>query len=115
SLVDIELRRRHDLIPNLVGAVTGMRDHEFHLQPRLATLRARQNWTVNPAPLAVAEAYPGLKSHQGFLHLHQSLTETEDRIALARRYLNEITMHYNTRLQTIPEGCAARLFGMRSL
>ena len=115
SLVDIELRRRHDLIPNLVGAVTGMRDHEFHLQPRLATLRARQDWTVNPAPLAVAEAYPVLKSHQGFLHLHQSLTETEDRIALARSYLNEITMHYNTRLQTIPEGFSARLFGMRSL
>ena len=115
SLVEIELRRRHDLIPNIVAAVTGMRDHEFHLQPRLATLRARQDWTVNPAPLAVAEAYPGLKSHQGFLHLHQSLTETEDRIALARRYLNEITMHYNTRLQTIPEQYVAAAAGMKHI
>ena len=115
TLVDIELKRRHDLIPNLASTVTGVRDHEFYLQPRLATLRAQQGGGGNPTLLAVAEAYPGLKSHQGFLRLQQSLTETEDRIALARRYLNEITMHYNTRLQTIPEGFAARLFGMRSI
>lgn len=115
SLVDIELKRRHALLPNVAAAISGMRDHEFHLQTRMATIRSRLDRTGNPAAFAVAESYPGLKSHRVFLRLHQSLTESEERIALTRCYLNEITMHYNTRLQKIPEGVAARLFGMQPL
>jgi len=120
SLVDVQLQRRHDLIPGLAEIVRGIRDHENWLLPRLAALRSEL--LACPASigegsmevfLALQEAYPELKSHDAFMALQRSLSETEDRIALARGYLNEITTNYNNRLQTVPECFVARLAGMQ--
>jgi hypothetical protein len=112
--VDVQLKRRHDLIPNLVTIVQGMRNYEQSLQRELAELRnqlvATPPGEPGPDPQAVAtifgaiqERYPELKANRSFLHLQQNLADTEQRIALARGYFNEIASFYNTRLQTIPD------------
>jgi len=122
--VDVQLRRRHDLIPNLVGIVTGLRDHERTAQAELAAMRAQLAATPPgepgpepagclPALRAVAEAYPSLKADTVFLRLQGQLSESEQRIALARSYFNEIATHYNTRLQSVPERVVALLAGLK--
>jgi hypothetical protein len=122
--VDVQLKRRHDLIPNLVNAVTGMRDYERTVQTEVAALRAQLAVTPpgkpgpDPAgclPLvrAIAEAYPDLKANSSFLHLQEQLVDTEQRIALARAYFNDIATFYNTRLQIIPDRFIAPLGGMQ--
>lgn len=122
--VDVQLSRRHDLIPNLVGIVSGLRGHERTTQPELAMLRVQLASTPAgqpgpdpagclPALRAAAEAYPELKADASFLRLQQQLTESEQRIALAHSYFNEIATFYNTRIQVVPERLVARLVGMR--
>jgi hypothetical protein len=122
--IDVELKRRADLLPNLVQLVTGMRDHEQRVQTEVAALRAQAGATApgrpgpDPAALArplvaVAEAYPDLKANALFLKLQAQLTETEDRIALARGYFNDIATFFNTRLGVIPDGWIGALAGMR--
>jgi len=122
--IDVELKRRAELIPNLVKLVTGMRDHEARVQTEVAALRTQSGatapGTVGPDPAAVArplraiaEAYPELKANALFLKLQQQISQTEDRIALARAYFNEIATFYNTRLAVFPDGLLARLGGMR--
>lgn len=118
--VDVQLKRRFDLIPNLVQVVTGLRDHERTLQTELAELRAQMSATppgvagpdyraCHPLLLAVAERYPELKAQKSFLQLQRALSDTEQRIALARGYFNEIATHYNIRLEIIPDRFVARL------
>lgn len=120
SNVDVQLKRRADLIPNLVHAVEGMRDHESETQTAVAQLRGQLEATppgkpgVDPQACvtvirAVAERYPELKANSTFMNLQENLVDTENRIALARAYFNEIATHYNTRLQTVPDGLVARL------
>ena len=122
--VDVQLARRHDLIPNLVSIVTGLRDHERAAQAELATLPAQLASTppgepgpdpagCMPALRAVAEAYPELKADASFLRLQQQLSESEQRIALARSYFNEIATFYNTRIQIVPDRLVARLGGLQ--
>jgi hypothetical protein len=124
SLVDVQLKRRHDLIPNLVAAVTGLRDHERKLQTEVASLRAQLAATppgvegpdyqaVGKVLMAVAERYPELRSQEAFSSLQKNLSDTETRIALARGYFNEIATHYNTRLQIVPDRFVAALAGMQ--
>lgn len=124
SQVEVLLKRRHDLIPNLVATVTALRDYERNVQTEVAELRAQQMATapgvagpdfrtLQPALLAVAEAYPELKSQTAFLELQQELVNTEQRIALARGYFNEIATFYNTRLEVIPDRFIAALGGMK--
>jgi hypothetical protein len=124
SLIDIQLKRRHDLIPNLVRTVTSLRDHERQLQTELAALRAQLAATppgvagpdyqgCRPLLLAVAERYPELKSQPAFLDLQKNLADTEQRIALARGYFNEIATYHNTRLEIIPDRFVAALAGMQ--
>jgi hypothetical protein len=124
SQVDIQLKRRHDLIPNLVAAVTGLRDYERNLQTELASLRAQQAATPpgQPGPdpsavgkvlVAVAERYPELKAQESFLRLQKELSDTETRIALARGYFNEIATHHNIRLEIIPDRFISRLAGLQ--
>jgi hypothetical protein len=124
SQVEVQLKRRHDLIPNLVAAVTALRDHEHTTQTALAELRAQQVATapgvagpdfhsLQPALLAVAEAYPELTAQESFAALQHELAATEQRIALARGYFNEIATHYNTRLEVVPDRFIAALGRMK--
>jgi hypothetical protein len=124
SLVDIQLKRRHDLIPSLVQVVTGYRGYEQQLQTELAALRKELGATppgvagpdytaVNQITVAIVERYPELKANTTFVALQQNLIDTEQRIALARGYFNDIATHYNTRLETVPERFVARLGAMQ--
>ncbi len=120
SQVDIQLKRRFDLIPNLVETVKGYRDHEARLQTELAQIRSQMIATppgvtgpdyaaVTKTLFAIREAYPELNASESFLRLQKELSDTEQRIALARGYFNEIAYHYNVRLEIIPDRFVARL------
>ncbi len=124
SQVDVQLKRRYDLIPNLVQTVQGLRDHERTLQAEMAILRGQLGATPPGQPgadyqavgktlLAVAEKYPELKSQEAFGNLEKNLIDTEQRIALARGYFNEIATFYNTRLEVVPDRFIAALVAMR--
>ena len=118
ALIDVQLKRRHDLIPNLVRIVSALRDHEHLVQEQLAALRAQGTAGVGPralkpALLAVQEKYPVLKAMPAFLDLQKSLVETEERIALARDYYNNISMHFNTRIEQVPANFVRMLTAMR--
>jgi hypothetical protein len=124
SLIDVQLKRRYDLIPRLVETVAALRTHEATTQTALAAMRNQLAATppgvagpdfsgCAPTLRAVAEAYPNLKSDTAFLALQQQLTETEQRIALARAYFNDIATFFNTRLEIVPDRWLAALGGMR--
>jgi hypothetical protein len=122
SLIEVQLKRRYDLIPPIVAAVDGLRLHEEQVVAAVSDLRSQQLATppgvAGPdyhglaARLAVlAEAYPVLKASGAFLNLQKTLTETEQRIALARDYFNGIAGAYNTRLEVFPDSVLGRLSG----
>lgn len=120
SNVDVQLKRRHDLIPGLVGCLEGLKAHERSVQEGIALLRSQAVVTApgqkgedprgcGPTLAALKESYPELKSSENFLKLQQALSDTENRIALARGYFNEIASHYNVRLQIVPDRFIAAL------
>ena len=124
SLVDVELKRRADLIPNLVAAVEGLRGHERETQEEVAELRAQAGATrpgepgpdpraLLPGVRAVVERYPELRAQEAFLKLQEELAETEQRLALARSYFNDIATFYNSRLEHVPDRFLAALGTMR--
>ena len=124
SQVDIQLKRRHDLIPNLIAAVQGYKDYEASTQEALAAMRSQLSATAPGQPGTdfrsiqaqvnlLKEAYPELKADQNFLALQQNLSETEQRIALARSYFNSIATFYNTRLGVIPDCFIASVGAMK--
>lgn len=118
SLIDVQLKRRADLIPALVACLNGYRQYEAELQVAVATLRSQamagaRIAAAAPSLLALVEQYPDLKADQSFQSLLKNLTETEDRIALARAYANDITTFYNTRLERVPDTFVARLVSMQ--
>ncbi|MBC9955707.1 LemA family protein [Yimella sp. cx-51] len=116
--IDVELKRRHDLIPNLIETVKGYAQHERAtldevLRARSAAINGGDNPSAAAANegqltqalgrlMAVAEAYPDLKSNANFLGLQQELSSTEDRIASGRRYYNAIVRELNTSIESIP-------------
>ncbi|GIU99302.1 MAG: hypothetical protein KatS3mg014_0918 [Actinomycetota bacterium] len=127
--IDTELRRRYDLIPNLVETVKGYAAHERAVFEEVTRARAQAAAaTGSPAeqaaaegPLvaalrqlfAVAEAYPDLKANQNFLALQSELANTEDRLQTARRFYNANVRDYNRRVQQFPSMLIARMFGFR--
>jgi LemA protein len=131
SQIDVELKRRHDLIPNLVETVKGYAAHES--QTFQAVTQARANAVsagasgdpsaVAPAEnaltaslrqlMVVAEAYPQLRAVEQFTQLSEQLTATEDKIEFARRYYNGSARDYNTALQTFPRNLMAGLGGFK--
>jgi hypothetical protein len=119
SQVDIQLLRRHDLIPNIVRAVEGYRQYESETQQAVTEIRAQAEAAgaasrgVAPLLRLIVERYPELKANDSFLKLQQTLVDTEQRIALARDYYNDIATFYNTRLQIVPDRFVAPLAGLR--
>ncbi|NHN57134.1 LemA family protein [Calidifontibacter sp. DB0510] len=125
--IDVELKRRHDLIPNLVETVKGYAQHERStLDEVLRARSAAMSGGNSPAQaaqsegaltqalgrlIAVAEAYPDLKSNANFLALQQELASTEDRIASGRRYYNAIVRELNTKVESIPTKWVAGMAG----
>jgi LemA protein len=126
SQIDVQLRRRYDLIPNLVTTVQGYAAHERELFENVTRARARAiDATAMPDQaqaenqitaglrrlLAVAEAYPDLKANQNFLALQEELTGTESRIAYARQFYNDQVMLLNTLIGSFPSNVLAKIFG----
>ena len=123
--VDVQLKRRYELIPSLVNAVTGLKDYERNVQTELSMLRAQLSATPPGQPgldyagclpkiKAVVEAYPELGSNGAFLNLQKQLSDTEDRIALARSYFNDVASFYNARIESLPDVYIALLAGMEA-
>ena len=127
--IDVQLKRRNDLIPNLVEAVKGYAAHERELFEEITKARAAVAGGGGPAEravasdalsgalgrlFAVAEAYPQLRASENFQQLQAELTDTEDKIAAARRYYNSVVQTYNTAIQSFPALLYAGLFGFRA-
>jgi LemA protein len=129
SQIDVQLRRRYDLIPNLVRTVQGYASHERDLFENVTEARSRamdasaipdQAQAENQITrglrqlLAVAEAYPDLKANESFLALQEELTGTESKIAYARQFYNDQVMRLNTLIGSVPTNVVANMFGFTS-
>jgi LemA protein len=125
SQIEVQLKRRHDLIPNLVETVKGYAAHERGTFEAVTQARANAINAQTPAQqaqaenvltgalkslFAVAEAYPDLKANQNFLNLQEELTSSEDRVAYARQYYNDAVLSYNTQIQKFPTVILAGMF-----
>jgi len=128
SDIDVQLKRRHDLIPNLVETVKGYAAHEKGTFENIAKFRSQAMQATAPADkaiaenqltgalkslFAVAENYPELKANDEFLQLQGSLTQLEDTIQNARRYYNAVVRDLNTKIQTFPTNILAGMFGFQ--
>jgi LemA protein len=128
SQIDVQLRRRYDLIPNLVETVKGYAKHESGVFERVTQARAaavgaqtvkEQGQADNVLTgalktlFAVAENYPELKANQNFLMLQEELAGTESKVAYARQFYNDTVMKYNMRQQVFPSSIIANMFGFK--
>src|SRR3989442_1968847 len=130
SQIDVQLKRRYDLIPNLVETVKGYASHEKEtlervIQARNMAMNARgvaeqaQAENVLSGTLkslfAVAEAYPNLKANENFMGLQEELTATENRIGFARQHYNDVVSQFNSAVQRFPNNVLAGMFGFRQV
>jgi LemA protein len=129
--IDVQLKRRHDLIPNLVESVKGYAKHEretFEMVTKARNLaqqavsagvgeRAKAEGELSVALgrlLAVAEAYPELKANQNFLALQEELTSTENKISFSRQFYNDSVLKYNNKTQMFPSNIIAGVFSFKA-
>jgi LemA protein len=128
SQIDVQLKRRHDLIPNLVEAVKGYMSYEKDTLEKVIKARSQaidasgledkikaENFLTQTlrSLFAVVERYPDLKANQNVLKLQEELTSTEDKISLARQYYNEEVGLLNTRIQVVPSNIVANVAGFK--
>src|SRR3984885_11596776 len=128
SDIDVQLKRRHDLIPNLVETVKGYAAHEKSTFEDIAKFRSMAMQATGPVDkaaaenqlsgalkslFAVAENYPQLQASQEFTQLQNSLSEIEDAIQNARRYYNAVVRDLNTKIQSFPTNILAGMFGFQ--
>ena len=129
SDIDVQLKRRHDLIPNLVETVKGYATHEKGTFENIAKFRSQAMQATSPndkavaenqltgalkSLFAVAENYPELKASEQFTQLQESLSQTEDSIQNARRYYNAVVRDLNTKIQVFPTNILAGMFGFQA-
>lgn len=127
--IDVQLKRRHDLIPNLVATVKGAMEFEQDTLEKVISARARAVLAPTPATkaeaenmltqalgklFAVMENYPALKSNQNVMQLQEELTSTENRIAFARQLYNDLVANYRTKLQVFPNNFVSSLMNFRT-
>lgn len=128
--IDVQLKRRYDLIPNLINTVKGYAAHEAKAFENVSNARAAamgvgsegtptqkaeaENMLTGALKsiFAIAEAYPDLKANQNFLQLQKELADTEDKIQAARRFYNQTVMALNTSIQSFPGNMFAGMFGI---
>jgi LemA protein len=128
SQIDVQLKRRHDLIPNLVEAVKGVMNFERETMTRIAEARAGamgaadlkerfaaegQLSSLLGRIMAVWENYPQLKASSNAMQLQEELSSTENKIAYARTYYNDIVANYNTLVQSFPSNLVGQLFSFK--
>ncbi|MFC3928218.1 LemA family protein [Streptococcus caprae] len=129
SQIDVQLKRRNDLIPNLIETVKGYSKYEGETLEKIAELRAQVAKASSPAEamqasdaltqqvsriFAVAENYPDLKANASFVKLQDELTNTENKISYSRQLYNSTTTNYNTKLETFPSNIIAGVFGFKA-
>ena len=125
SQIDVQLKRRFDLIPNLVETVKGYTKHESETLEEV--IKARNTYLSASLPedqlkadgeltnainklFALSENYPELKANQNFQQLQQELQQTEDKIAMSRQFYNDIVMQYNNKIEMVPSNIIASIF-----
>jgi len=126
--IDVQLKRRYDLIPNIVETVKAYAGHEKETLEAVVQARSRAMGAAGPAEkaqaegmltgalkslFALSEAYPDLRAAEGFRDLQKTLAELEDVIANARRYYNAVVRDYNTKIQSVPQNLVAKSFGFK--
>ncbi len=129
SDIDVQFKRRYDLIPNLVETVKGYASHESGTFEKVTEMRTRAMNATAPADkaeaenmlsgalkslFAVSENYPNLKANENFVELQRELSDTENKIQAARRFYNGVVMELNTALQAFPSNVIGSMFGFTS-